>query len=293
MSRSAGPASSLTRSASHSRSSTTRTSARLPADSPTGRKSAPRKFSRRASIAATTSVRAGLALEAVGQRGDRVGRVPAQFSVVAWWQQEQRGGHADGERDRPTRQPLVDRARRRARGQHEGQQRGPLPGRDRLAEHTRERDRHAEQEHQRDGEPRVRRHQGAQRDEDRAVDAQPRVGDGAGLPVAGEVRQHHQREGPEEREQRRLRIARDGEAHARRPTARPPPRAPRAAAHRTRDRARESDRPPAVAGRPARQSSVGTEANRPLSSASVSCLAIHASAAVSRGRVACSCPTRR
>ena len=102
---------------------------------------------------------------------------------------------------------------RRARGQHEGQQRGPLAGRDRLAEHTGEHDRHAEQEHQRDGQPRVRRHQGAQRDEDRAVDAQPRVGHGAGLPVAGKIRQHHQRERPEDREQRRLRIARDGEAH--------------------------------------------------------------------------------
>ncbi len=55
MSHSAAPASSPTRSASHSRSSTTRTSARLPAVSPTGRKSAPRKFSRNAYIAAATS----------------------------------------------------------------------------------------------------------------------------------------------------------------------------------------------------------------------------------------------
>ena len=157
-------------------------------------------------------VTGGLALESVRQRGHRVGRMPAQLSVVTWRQQEQRGGHAHRERDRPTHQTLVDRAGWRARGQHEGQQRGPLAGRDRLAEHTREHDRHAEHEHQHNGEPRVRRHQGAQRDQDRAVDAQPRVGHGAGLAVAGEVRQHQQREGPEEREQRRLGIAGDGEA---------------------------------------------------------------------------------
>ena len=52
-------------------------------------------------------------------------------------------------------------------GQHERQQRGPLSCRDRLAEHARERDRHAEQEHQHNREPRVRCHHGAQRDEDR------------------------------------------------------------------------------------------------------------------------------
>ncbi len=132
--------------------------------------------------------------------------------MVARRQQEQRGGHAHRQRERPSHQPLVDRSRRRARRQHEGQQRRPLPGRDRLAEHTRERHRNAQQEHQRHGEPRVRRHQGAQRDEDCAVDAQPRVGHRAGLPVAGEVRQHQQCERPEEREQRRLRVARDEKA---------------------------------------------------------------------------------
>ena len=85
ISRSAGPASSLTRSASHSRSSTTRTRARLPADSPTGRKSAPRKFSRRASIAATTSVRVALPSR---RSANAVTALAACLRNSPWW----RGG---------------------------------------------------------------------------------------------------------------------------------------------------------------------------------------------------------
>ncbi len=160
-------------------------------------------------------VAAGFALESVGERRDRVGGMPAQLPVVARRQEEQRRGHAHRERDRPAEQPLVDRSRRRARGQHERQQRRTLARRDRLAEHACEHHRHAEREHQPDRQPRVRRDQRPQRDQDRAVDAEAGVGQRAGLPVAGEVREHHQRERSEDREQRRLRIARDGEAERR------------------------------------------------------------------------------
>ena len=171
ISRSAGPASSLTRSASHSRSSTTRTSARLPADSPTGRKSAPRKLSRSASIASTTSSRVALPSR---RSASAATALAACLRNSPWW----RGGSKNSAAGTQTasaiaqpEQPLVDRAGRRACGQHERQQRGSLARRDRLAEHAREHHRHAEHEHQRDGQPGVRRHQGAQSDEDRAVDA--------------------------------------------------------------------------------------------------------------------------
>ena len=55
MSASAAPACCPVLSVTHSRSSTTRTNARLPAVSPTGRKSAPRKLARNASIATLAS----------------------------------------------------------------------------------------------------------------------------------------------------------------------------------------------------------------------------------------------
>ena len=59
---------------------------------------------------------------------------------------------------------------------------------DRRAEHPGERHCDAEHEHRRDREPRDRRHQRAQRDQDRADDAQAGVGDGAAGPITGESR---------------------------------------------------------------------------------------------------------
>ena len=64
----------------------------------------------------------------------------------------------------------------------------------------------------------MRRHQRAERDQDGAVDAEAAVGQRARGPVAGEVDDDQQRDRSEDREQRRLRIARDGEADAPRPT---------------------------------------------------------------------------
>ena len=133
--------------------------------------------------------------------------------MVARRQQEQRCGHAHRQRDRPAQQPLADRAGRRAGRQHERQQRGPLTGGDGLAEHAGEGDHHAEHEHQT---RRTATGYGATRVPSVMRTAplmpSPAYATRAGLAVTGKIRQDQQREGPEDREQRRLRIARDCEA---------------------------------------------------------------------------------
>ena len=119
ISASRSPVPSEMRSDSHCRSSTTRTSARLPAVSPTGRKSAPRKLARSAPIADATSSAVAVAVEPVGQGLARQRGMAAEFVVMTRRQEEQRRGNGERERDRPAEETLGNGTGGRAGGQHE------------------------------------------------------------------------------------------------------------------------------------------------------------------------------
>jgi hypothetical protein len=146
---------------------------------------------------------------------DRSGMTP-QLAVVARREQEQRRRHADGQRDGPPQQPFFQRARGGADGKDEGQQRRALSGRDDLAEHPGKGDQRPEDECQRHRQPRNGRGQGPQTDQHRPVHAETAVGQRPGVHVAGEVGHDQQGDRAEDREQRCLRPAADGESDRRR-----------------------------------------------------------------------------
>ena len=155
------------------------------------------------------------ALEPIRQPVAHPGRVPAQVVVMARREQEHRRGHAERQRDHPAEQPLRQWADGRAGRKHEHQQGGALACGDDLAEHPGEGHRHPEHEHHRDAQPWVWCDHRAQRDEDRAVEAEAAVRQRTGGPVAGKVDHDQQRHRPEDREQRCLRATADGEADRR------------------------------------------------------------------------------
>ena len=104
----------------------------------------------------------------------------------------------------------------RADGKDEGQQGRALTCRDDLAEHSGEAHQHPEDERQRHRQPRNGRGQGPQTDQHRPVHAETAVGQRPGVHVAGEVDHDQQGDRAEDREQRCLRPAADGEADRRR-----------------------------------------------------------------------------
>ena len=147
------------------------------------------------------------AVEPVGQRGaDPCGEV-AQFGARARWEEEQRGRHADQQRQQPAQQAFVQRPQRGADRQQEDHEHGALPPGDDLAEQAQEAHQRAHRETEQNRDPRIRRCPGAQCDQDRAVDRQAAVGQGPGGQSPGEVRRDQQRHRADEGEQRGPRVA--------------------------------------------------------------------------------------
>ena len=97
----------------------------------------------------------------------------------------------------------------RRRKRHRQDEREERPGRGRrevAVDHAREEDGKADDRHSARGEPRVSRAERPERDERGSHARQPEVRGQAGLRRARELDQHEQRERPERREDRRLRL---------------------------------------------------------------------------------------
>ena len=148
--------------------------------------------------------RAG-ALDAIGEGRAHPGGLAAQFAVVARWEHEQSGRHADQESDHPAEEPITQWGNRSdAYRQNEDHQRRTLPAGDDFTEKAEKADNDPDNEAQRHRHPGVRRSQCADGDQQGTVDRQPAVAHRAGTAVAGEISGDQQRDAAEDGENRRL-----------------------------------------------------------------------------------------